>query len=208
MGFPFNAAAGARFLVIGIGEFSLEDGVEGVFKGFACWGAGAGSGIIELASVGEVFIGIEEVEFGGTDGVVGFGNGLVFVEEVGEREASGFGFVSHHEGVVFWVAIGVVAADCEDGDAFALVFFADFFEFWVKVFYVGAVVADEHDEVGLVVCVVIEIDVFLSCGLRELEGGGDGAQRQCCGAIDGRHNNFNLGDSGMKINDGCIKNEN
>lgn len=165
--FPFDIAADAGFLIVGIRLLIGEKGIESVFEGFTGEGKTiARTAIIELAAIDEFFLCIEEVEFRSAGGTVCFGDRLIFVKKVGESKVSFFYFFRHHDGVIFWVAIGVIAADGKDGDTFILIFFAEFCEFRMEVFNVRAVIAHEDDKIGFGLVVVVKINEFTSEGFR------------------------------------------
>jgi hypothetical protein len=156
LGFPFDAAAGAGALVgegWESGDLSGEGGAE-VFAGDGFLVAGAGA--VELAGVGQAEGAVEEVKIGGAGGGVGFGDGLIRVEEVGEGPVVGGGERGHFVGGIGGVVFDVVGVDGDDTDASGIAFGGESGEGVGEMDDEGAVVADEHDEEAIGAAGVIE----------------------------------------------------
>ena len=89
---------------------------------------------------------VEAEDVGGADGVVGAGDLLGFVEEVGEGEAVLFAEFLHVFVVVFGVGFGIVGHDGDDIDAFGLELLGGVDEARDDGFDIRAVVGDEGDD--------------------------------------------------------------
>jgi hypothetical protein len=174
-GFPFDAAAGAGALVVKgrlAGDLGGEGGAE-VFAGDGFLVAGAG--VVELTGVGQAEGAVEEVEIGGAGGGVGFGDGLVGIEEVGEGPVVGGCERGHFVGGIGGVVFDVVGVDGDDTDASGVAFGGERGEGVGEMDDEGAVVADEHDEEAIGAAGVIEGEDGAG-GVGEFEFGCGGAQ--------------------------------
>src|SRR5262249_31643838 len=138
----------------------------------------AGAGVIELAAVGELALGIEEEEIRGAGGLAGAGDVLGFGVAVGEIEAEGAGLLLEAFGAVFGELGDVVGRDGDDAEAGRGVVFADFGEFDLDVFDEGAVGANEHYQEGALGGGGLEGDGVAGYGVGKGEWRGGGAEVQ------------------------------
>src|SRR5579863_4010605 len=142
---PLDVAADAGALVLGDGAAG-QDGVDGGAEVFAGDGdAVAGAAQVELATVGEAQVLVEEVDIGCAGGIVGVGYLLGLVVEVGECKAKAGGLGAKPLGAVVGVGCGVVRADGDDMQGLSGVVGSELRNALFDVLDVRTVGAEEED---------------------------------------------------------------
>lgn len=179
---PLDRTAHARLLHVGTlaGLGDLAHGVE-QFGGPA---AGVSHcGIIESAAVLQLTVGIEAEEVGRADGIIGLGDGLVLIDQIGKREAVLFGECGHLRRAVGRHEFEIIRVDRDHSDALVLQRGGIGGQSVGNGLDVGAVIADERDQRALLTLKIHEavfgaIGIWQGEGERLPAGGHDGGVEQ------------------------------
>ena len=130
---------------------------------------------VELTAVDELPIPSEEEEVRRAGGAIGLRDRLGLVVEVGKDVARRFRLLRHLLGPIVRIRRDVVRVDRDDPEPSAGVVAAEAPELVLDVLDVGAVVADEHHEEGLIGRVVVACD-HAPGRVRQAKVGRRGAQ--------------------------------
>jgi hypothetical protein len=145
-GFPFYAAAGTCVLHTSCG-LSRKRRIGCCAKVHARHGdVSSRTAGVELTSVNEPALAIKKKEFRRAHGLIRFGNGLGFIEKVGEAEALRQGKPRHGGRTILRIRFNIVRADGNHRQALGDVLVCESYQASKYVLHIGAVIADERDE--------------------------------------------------------------
>lgn len=183
---PFDVASGAGTLGHD-GRFSCHDG----FHGFPQVGTGDGlgipwSGTVKLAAVSELQRAVEQVKIGRASRHVGFGDGLIGIQQIRKAPAGLLRKHRHFIGRIGGVVLNIVRVDGDHSDALGLAFFSECGEGFSQMNHKWAVIADEHDQQTVRAAQVVEGKNGAG-GISELDFRGGAAEREDAGGGDFSH---------------------
>lgn len=120
----------------------------------------AGAACVELAPVHKLLRRVEQKKIRCAGGFVGFGHLLCFVKHIGERVPELCGIGLHVLRPVLWMGLQAVGIDGNHTDLSGHILVGIVHQGLFQVFYVGAVVAYEHNQQSLCLPKGVQRDGF------------------------------------------------
>ena len=141
---PFDIAAEAG-LLRGWNRFAREQSVNRVAQVLAGYGYGvAGTALIELTSVYEALVLIEQIEIRSAGRTIGSCDALGGIVKIREYITGGPGFLGHLHGAIRGIILDVVGIYSYDCDGARLVISGELGQAGTKVLHIRAVIAHEN----------------------------------------------------------------